>query len=73
MEVDRAPPGCRLSEEIRTLAEVLAAKGYRTAAVIASFVLDRRFGLMQGFDFYDDDSSEMRALTADSDPFDRST
>jgi choline-sulfatase len=37
-----------------SLAEVLAARGYRTAAFVASFVLDRRFGLAQGFDHYDD-------------------
>jgi len=36
------------------LAEVLRNRGYRTAAFVASFVLDRRFGLDQGFDHYDD-------------------
>jgi choline-sulfatase len=36
-----------------TLATVLKARGYRTAAFVASFILDRRFGLNQGFDFYD--------------------
>ena len=36
-----------------TLAGVLKARGYKTAAFIGSFVLDRRFGLNQGFDVYD--------------------
>ena len=37
-----------------TLAEVLHAGGYVTAAFVGSFVLDHRFGLDQGFDHYDD-------------------
>ncbi len=37
-----------------TLAEAFAAAGYRTGAVIASAVLDRRFGLDRGFEHYDD-------------------
>jgi len=37
-----------------TLATVLRARGYDTGAVIAAAVLDRRFGLNQGFDFYYD-------------------
>jgi len=44
----------RLSERAETLAEVLQRNGYRTAAVVGAFVLDRRFGLAQGFDSYDD-------------------
>ena len=36
-----------------TLASVLKAHGYRTAAFIGGFVLDRRFGLDLGFDTYD--------------------
>lgn len=47
--------GFRLSESIPTLAEVLQNQGYRTAAFVASFVLDSRFGLDHGFEFYDDD------------------
>ena len=47
--------GFRLSESIPTLAEVLQNHGYRTAAFVASFVLDSRFGLDHGFEFYDDD------------------
>lgn len=37
-----------------SLAEDLHQAGYRTAAVVSSFVLDRRFGLARGFDDYDD-------------------
>lgn len=37
-----------------TLADDLHGQGYYTAAVVASFVLDRRFGLAHGFDDYDD-------------------
>jgi choline-sulfatase len=36
-----------------TLATVLKAHGYETAAFVATFILDRRFGLNQGFDVYD--------------------
>jgi arylsulfatase A-like enzyme/Tfp pilus assembly protein PilF len=44
----------RLSENQTTLAEILKGKGYATAAFVGAFVLDRRFGLAQGFDVYDD-------------------
>ncbi len=37
-----------------TIATVLSAAGWRTAAFVAAFVLDRRFGLARGFDTYDD-------------------
>jgi arylsulfatase A-like enzyme len=37
-----------------TLASVLKENGYATAAVIGSAVLDSRFGLNRGFDFYHD-------------------
>ena len=37
-----------------TLAEMLKARGYLTAAFVASFSIDSRFGLDQGFDLYDD-------------------
>jgi arylsulfatase A-like enzyme/Flp pilus assembly protein TadD len=38
----------------KTIATALKPAGYRTAAFIGAFVLDRRFGLAQGFDTYDD-------------------
>ena len=37
-----------------TLATVLKGRGYATAAFVAAYVLDRRFGLARGFDLYDD-------------------
>jgi arylsulfatase A-like enzyme/Tfp pilus assembly protein PilF len=36
-----------------TLAVLLKFHGYRTAAVVGGFVMDRRFGLNRGFDMYD--------------------
>ena len=44
----------RLDASQVTLAEILSAKGYETAAFVSSFVLDARFGLDQGFATYDD-------------------
>jgi arylsulfatase A-like enzyme/Tfp pilus assembly protein PilF len=46
--------GYRVSEKNTTLAELLKSNGYKTGAVIGAFPLDSRFGLNQGFDFYDD-------------------
>jgi arylsulfatase A-like enzyme len=45
----------RLRDEATTLAEVLAAAGFRTGAVVSSFVLNPRFGLAQGFASFDAD------------------
>ena len=44
----------RLPDEQLTLAEILDGKGYETAAFIGAFVLDRHFGLAQGFNVYDE-------------------
>jgi choline-sulfatase len=44
-----------LAAGIPTLATVLAGAGYRTAAFVAAFVLDHRFGLNRGFAVYDDE------------------
>jgi len=41
-----------------TLTEILRDHGYHTAAIVSSFVLNRRFGTAQGFDSYDDDFPE---------------
>jgi choline-sulfatase len=43
-----------LPADVPTLAAVLAARGYDTAAFVSSRVLDRRFGLARGFAVYDD-------------------
>jgi len=44
----------RLGDGIPTLAEVFKQHKYQTAAFVAAFVLDKRFGLTRGFDVYDD-------------------
>jgi arylsulfatase A-like enzyme/Tfp pilus assembly protein PilF len=44
----------RLPPTIPTLATMLHARGLATAAFIASFALDSRFGLNTGFDVYDE-------------------
>ncbi len=44
----------RLPDASLTLAELLRAEGYATAAFLGAFPLDSRFGLDQGFDVYDD-------------------
>jgi len=43
-----------LADAHPTVARRLKDAGYETAAFIGAFVLDRRFGLSQGFDSYDD-------------------
>ena len=44
----------RLDPEVATLAGALGTRGYATAAVVSSVVLDRAYGLNAGFDVYDD-------------------
>ena len=46
--------GQRLAADRATLATLLKAKGYATAAFVSAAVLDRGFGLARGFDLYDD-------------------
>jgi arylsulfatase A-like enzyme/Flp pilus assembly protein TadD len=54
------PPenGVRLNGDVLrvrpTLAQAFKDAGYRTAAFVGAYVLDRRFGLAVGFDTYDD-------------------
>ncbi|MCC7170276.1 MAG: sulfatase-like hydrolase/transferase [Planctomycetes bacterium] len=43
-----------LDAAVPTLATQLREQGYRTGAFVSAFVLDRRFGLDEGFDVYDD-------------------
>ncbi|MGE5191867.1 MAG: tetratricopeptide repeat protein [Deltaproteobacteria bacterium] len=45
----------RLDDTVPTLAEALRRQGYENGAFVASFVLDRKFGLDRGFTTYDDD------------------
>ncbi|OGQ83414.1 MAG: hypothetical protein A2289_16350 [Deltaproteobacteria bacterium RIFOXYA12_FULL_58_15] len=47
-------------EDVQTLAEILQGKGFRTAAFVSAAVLEKRYGLSQGFDVYDDDLSKGR-------------
>ena len=44
----------RLAEGVPTLAETFRAAGYTTQATVASFVLNRQFGVARGFDVYHD-------------------
>lgn len=46
--------GFLVPQELETLAEVLKAEGYETGAVVGAYVLDSKWGLNQGFDFYYD-------------------
>ncbi len=49
---------------IPTLAEVLSARGYATCAVVASPVLNSRYGLSKGFAAYDDALGSASSRTA---------
>ncbi len=44
----------RLDDQQPTLAAAIKSAGYQTGAFVGAFVLDARFGLARGFDFYDD-------------------
>jgi len=46
--------GQPLSPDIRSVAQALQAKGYDTAAIVSSYVLDRSWGLNRGFNLYYD-------------------
>jgi len=46
-----------------TLAEILKEQGYKTAAIIASYVLNAKFGLNQGFDSYTEFKDDSYAPT----------
>lgn len=47
-------------DDLVSLAEVLSDEGYRTGAFVSAAVLEKRYGLDQGFEFYDDDLSTGR-------------
>jgi arylsulfatase A-like enzyme/tetratricopeptide (TPR) repeat protein len=59
--------GFAVPEDERLLAEMLADRGYGTAAVVSSYALREETGLARGFDFYDDNlAGEMEsAITRD--------
>jgi choline-sulfatase len=46
--------GFALPAGLKTAADVFRQAGYRTAAFVSGFPLDRRFGFDRGFDVYDD-------------------
>ncbi|MGB9004522.1 MAG: sulfatase-like hydrolase/transferase [Candidatus Aminicenantales bacterium] len=46
--------GFIVSPGLETMAEVFKKGGYQTAAFVAAYVLDSRWGLNQGFDYYFD-------------------
>ena len=47
--------GFYLDDDQLTFAEILRDKGFRTGGFVGAFVLDRRWGIAQGFDRYFDD------------------
>jgi arylsulfatase A-like enzyme/Flp pilus assembly protein TadD len=63
--------GNRLGANQLTLASILHDNGYETGAVIASAVLDSRFGLNRGFDFYYDHFDFNRLLETNLDSMER--
>jgi arylsulfatase A-like enzyme/Tfp pilus assembly protein PilF len=63
--------GNKLSPLQPTLASVLQQSGYQTGAVVASAVLDSRFGLNHGFDFYYDHFDFNRLDEANLDEMER--
>lgn len=63
--------GNKLSPEQPTLASILRQAGYVTGAVVGSAVLDSRFGLNQGFDFYYDHFDFSRLDEANLDEMER--
>lgn len=55
-----------LQTSVVPLASILRARGYRTAAFVGSYVLDKRFGLNSGFDVYDSPFGLHRTKKIDS-------
>ena len=50
--------GYTLDPKFQTVAPLLKARGYATAAFVGAFPLDARYGLTPGFDVYDDSYPE---------------
>ncbi|MGD9346685.1 MAG: sulfatase, partial [Candidatus Aminicenantes bacterium] len=57
--------GYLVPQELLTLAEIFKAKNYQTSAFVAAYVLDSKWGLNQGFDFYFDqfDLSKYKSIS----------
>jgi tetratricopeptide (TPR) repeat protein len=57
--------GFLVPQELETLAEVFKRKNYQTSAFVAAYVLDSKWGLDQGFDFYFDqfDLSKYKSIS----------
>jgi arylsulfatase A-like enzyme/Tfp pilus assembly protein PilF len=55
--------GFVLRAEETTLAERLKAAGFQTGGFVGAYVLDRRWGIAQGFDAYVDDFDAVKAHT----------
>jgi arylsulfatase len=53
LRVFYGPVGHFLSDDHPTLATILAARGWQTGAFISAYPASERFGLDQGFDFYE--------------------
>ncbi len=60
--------GFYLDDKFQTLAETMKAAGFRTGGFISAFVLDRRWGIAQGFDEYFDnfELSKFKMVSLDS-------
>ena len=60
--------GFYLDNKWKTLAEVLKSDGFKTGGFISAFVLDRRWGIAQGFDEYFDnfELSKYKMISLDS-------
>jgi arylsulfatase A-like enzyme/Flp pilus assembly protein TadD len=56
--------GFRFPAGADTLATLLKARGFRTAAFVSAFPLDSRFGVDRGFDVYDDHFGDRGSHTA---------
>jgi len=56
--------GFRFPSDTDTIATLLKAHGYQTAAFVSAFPLDSRFGLTRGFDVYDDRYGKSETHTA---------
>ncbi|MFB3813075.1 MAG: sulfatase-like hydrolase/transferase [Terriglobales bacterium] len=63
--------GNKLNAQQPTLASVLQERGYATGAVVGAAVLDSRFGLNRGFDFYYDHFDFNRLLETNLDAMER--